>query len=750
MATASKRPGSGWATGTSAEIFGPSAVAGDVQARAVFGPEERRAALIKSASKETRTILKWYAAGVNAWIEEATATGRLPVEYAGLGLDPPRPWTPDDSLAIAMALFNNFGEGGATEVDHLDSLTELVARLGASDGAAVFFDSHWLNDPAAQTSVPSQAGAGSTVAVVPVPQSVVRAASELASTPGIRQATAQLRRGISGWKRNARRAGLSEPPASNAIAIGKKLSADRRPLLLHGPQMGYTVPQINHEMGIHGGGFDVTGMILAGAPGIPIGVAKKHAWTWTTGATDNNDLYLESVNPSNPGQYQFGLGFRDFDCRLEVIPVRGAPAVEQVLCNSVHGPVLAQQPGLAITLRSAVSGLEMQGIEAVFKMMRAGTLKKFDRAAAAAVYNFNVLYADVKGNIAYWHVGKIPIRAPGDSPWLPHIGAGIAEWQGFIPWRQMPHSRNPKQGWLTSWNNKPRADWYNSTGGFAQWGPVGRVQTIMNLLETIPRRGATVGLMEQINIISSWTTDTPSGNASTVVVSTVLGDLLGHIDASADPRLPEIVALLSSWDMLQLDLDLDNRYDSPAVAIFNTWWPTFVNRVFADEVGDRIFAEEDPPSVERNVVANMAGRLLRPGHGLPLLHDYLDGETVQGAVTAALVDTLDSLAATYGSSNPADWLQEAAFIHWEPIGAASIPDTPWMNRGTYSQITRLGKGSQMYAQNVVAPGQSGNPFNPHFADQLKNYATWTYKPMRLTRQSLVGHTESTITLRAKK
>jgi acyl-homoserine lactone acylase PvdQ len=73
-----------------------------------------------------------------------------------------------------------------------------------------------------------------------------------------------------------------------------------------------------------------------------------------------------------------------------------------------------------------------------------------------------------------------------------------------------------------------------------------------------------------------------------------------------------------------------------------------------------------------------------------------------------------------------------------------------MNRGTYSQITRLGKGSQMYAQNVVAPGQSGNPFNPHFADQLQNYATWTYKPMRLTRQSLVGHTESTITLRAKK
>jgi penicillin amidase len=435
-------------TGTSAEIFGPGFLEGDIQARAVFGPVERRAALLKSASKEIRTIFKWYAAGINAWIEEATATGQLPIEYAGLGLDPPRPWTPDDSLATAMALFNNFGEGGATEITHLDSLTELVARLGASDGAAVFFDSHWLNDPAAQTSVPAKTGSGISPAVVSVPQSLAEKATELASTPGLARAAGELRRRMKGWERNLRRAGVGEPPASNAVAIGKKLSASRRPLLLHGPQMGYTVPQINHEMGIHGGGFDLTGMKLAGIPGIPIGVAKKHAWTWTTGATDNSDLYVESVNPDNPGQYFFAGSFRDFDCRLEVIPVRGAPAVDQVLCNSVHGPVLVQQPGLAITLKSAVQGLEMQGIEAALAMMKAGTLKKFGKAAAAAVYNFNVLYADVKGNIAYWHVGKIPIRAAGDSPWLPHIGVGIAEWQGFIPRCRTRETRN-RAGWPT-------------------------------------------------------------------------------------------------------------------------------------------------------------------------------------------------------------------------------------------------------------------------------------------------------------
>jgi penicillin amidase len=58
----------------------------------------------------------------------------------------------------------------------------------------------------------------------------------------------------------------------------------------------------------------------------------------------------------------------------------------------------------------------------------------------------------------------------------------------------------------------------------------------------------------------------------------------------------------------------------------------------------------------------------------------------------------------------------------------------------------MGPGRWRFAHNVVAPGQSGDPFSPHFADQLELYATWTYKPMRLTRQDLVGNTESEVKL----
>ena len=214
--------------------------------------------------------------------------------------------------------------------------------------------------------------------------------------------------------------------------------------------------------------------------------------------------------------------------------------------------------------------------------------------------------------------------------------------------------------------------------------------------------------------------------------------MLAHVDPGADPRLPGIVALLSAWDWLQVDAGGDGFYDSPAVAIYNTWSLVYAGRVFADDLG----------GVFDGVLAgNLAHRLLDDDPALPLLHDYLGGETTEQAVTGALIDALNALTFQYGSPDPALWLQPIAELVWGPLGAGTVPNTIYMNRGTYNQIVHLGPGPELYGQNVVAPGQSGDPFSPHFADQLPLYATWTYKPMRLNRADLNGTIESVTRLR---
>ncbi len=727
------------ALGTLAEIQGPSALAGDVQARALFGPQEFRRKQFLAASTETKKILRAYAAGVNQWIAEAAATGQLPPEFQATGLVP-RPWTTDDSVAWGIALLFSFGTSGENELTFLANLQELITINGSAAGPAIFFDSHWVFDPTAPTTIPATAAARAKTAAGTF-------ATALPDLPDFdaRKAAKAWERSWRGWERNLERIGLHRGPASNAIAIGPELSASGYPLLLGGPQQGYSVPQINHEVGIHGGGFDVNGAAVAGLPGVTIGVNRGLAWSLTTGGTDNNDIVLESLN-SDGTQYLYRGSFRPLDCRVETFNVLGGGPVPQVLCRTINGPVLQVQGTIAFTFKSASRGNEMGSIEALLGVNQTRTLKKAERFLANAGHNFNLVGADTRGNIGYYHVGKIPIRAPGDSPFFPHIGDGQADWQGFIPFSAMPQANNPAQGYFVNWNNKPRVNWINSTGGFWQWGPVARVRTLMNVLETVPDGAATVDLLENLNLIGGWTLDTPSGNQASVPVSTLLPDLLGLVDASADARLPDVLDILGSWDRLKLDLaPRDGQYDNPAVAIFNTWWDEFITRVFANELGG---------TLERNVAANLAARLLRPGL-VPLNYPgYLGGETAGGAVTGALVSAIDRLMGEFGSADPTTWLAEATMQNWRQIGAAPVPDTPHMNRGTYNQITHLKKGD-IFAQNVIAPGQSGNPLaadgtlNPHFADQLLNYATWSYKEMYLSKSALSGHRESRTVLSVK-
>ncbi len=714
------------ATGTLAELLGPGAVPGDIQARLMFGPPERRAAAFASASPELQTIIGAYVDGINARIADETAEGTLPVEFGAFGVAP-RPWTVDDVIAEFMLLGSRFGWFGSDELTNLETWLALQDRF-ASDAATVFGDLFWLDDPDAPTTVPA-GPAGRQARRAPSPH----AAYPVGAMDAARDALSRRAAAERAW----RDAGVPDKsPASNAFVISPRLSRDRRALLLGGPQMGYTTPQINHEVGLHGAGFDVTGMSIAGFPLIPIGVGDGYAWTLTSGGSDNSDIFAETLDPADPTRYWYRGAWRPLECRVETIGVAGSPPVDQTLCASVHGPIVGADGSTALAFANSTVGHELDSLEAWIGLGTARNIDEFASHLPDVAYNFNVLYADRAGNIAYWHIGRIPIRADGVNPFFPASGAGDQDWQGVIPFDQMPHAVNPRQGWMASWNNKPAPGWRNSSADFWMWGPAHRVNTLRKELAKLRPHSADVSVVERINRIGGWTTDTPTGSANSVFVSTDFELMLKAVDTSADPRLRPIVRQMARWNGMQVDADGDGFYDDPYGTIFNAWWFALAGGVF-DEVAD---------VSNRFILGNLVDRMLRGDDAaLPLAYDYLEGATVEEAVTQALIAALDELTATYGSPDPADWRQPVSTISWTPIGAAGVPDTIWMNRGTYNQIVHL--GPKVWAENVVAPGQSGEPTSPHFADQLELYATWTYKPMRLTRSDLRGHVESMMVLR---
>jgi penicillin amidase len=710
-------------TGTLAEWFGAGSLASDVQARILLGPASRRAALLAGASADVRAIFEAFADGMNAWIAEATASGALPQEYAAFGVSP-RPWTTDDSMAVFFLLGSRFGWFGSDELDNATAYADLVSRLGPEEGARAFADTHWIEDPSAVATDPARGSGRHQHGLAP----------GVRLPAGIREAAGEHRRRSDAADRALAEIGLRRGHMSNAVLIGPRMSADGHALLMGGPQMGYSAPQINHEIGLHGAGFEVTGMQIAGWPLIPIGVGRGYAWSLTSGGTDNSDIFALELNPANPGQYRYRGAWADLDCRDETFAVWGGSPSTQRLCRSVQGPVVAVAGGTAYAFGNATFGNEMTSYEAWLSLGRVHSLAEFRQQVSALAYNFNVFYADHRGNIAHFHAGWIPVRAPGANALFPQAGDGSSDWQGFIPFDRMPHAVNPPQGWLANWNNKPGPDWPNSSAGFWDWGPVHRVNTLRHILGALPRHSVTLDTLAAVNRRAGLTTDSPSGNADTVVVSTMLGEMLEAVDASADPRLPDALALLRAWDWLQTDEDGDGHYDSPAVAVFNAWWERTVASVLTPKLG----TGADP-----TVCANLVHRLLQGSEAaLPVQADYLGGHTIGAALTASLVAALDALTMRYGSADVSTWLAPRSVIVWTPGGIGAVPDTLWMNRGTYNQLVHLGEGRDLHARNVIAPGQSGDYRSPHFADQLPLYQGWTYKPMRLDRRDLEGHVES--------
>lgn len=713
------------ADGTLAEFYGPSAVDGDIWSRTFFGSADFRAAMLASAAPEIKLMYQWFAAGMNGWIDKARQTGQLPLEYQEYGLSA-RPWTPEDSVAVTVMIFSWFGEDGYYELLDASILDDLFARLGPTDGYDVFQDTHWLNDPSAKTTIPSGGN---------LQQMSISMSSKVVSLAGVKGGYDQFTKLQQGFERNLLHLGINGKHASNAIAISSKLTTDGSALLLGGPQVGYGAPQLFNEIGLHRSNNDTTGITIPGIPAIVIGTTNNYAWTLTAGTSDNTDWYYEVLNDA--GQYLFQGQWRNFDCHDETIHVLGAPDVIVGVCRSIHGPAIAMYPGIAYTIKVASRGLELNNVKALSDAQKEQTIISIDKRLSQFASNFNFMLADIHGNIAYWHVGMIPERAAGDDPWLPHDGTGSAEWLGFIPWEKMPHTVNPDQGWMANWNNKPAADWNNSEYGFGDFGPIHRVNRLMELLGELTPGTVNVATLEEINRTAGVTAQTPTNDAGAIFAPELLSKMLAKLDPTADPRLPQIVDILSGWNLLEEDTNGDGLYDSPAVTIFNTWYTAFIFNVFVDELDGWY----DP-----YLVSNMTYRMLVDDPALPLQHDYLNGETTEQTITTALINALDELDAQYGSPDPSTWLQPIDMIYWSPVGIGTVPDTIWMNRGTYNQIIHTGPGPKLSGENVVSPGQSGNSTSPHFSDQLQLYSTWTYKPMRLNLVDLLGHIESIIVL----
>ncbi|MGI8741449.1 MAG: penicillin acylase family protein [Bryobacteraceae bacterium] len=243
-------------------------------------------------------------------------------------------------------------------------------------------------------------------------------------------------------------------PGSNAWAISGTHTASGKPLLANDPHLEYTVPATWYQVHLQAPGLNVTGVSLPGVPCVVVGHNERIAWGVTNLGFDVEDLYREKLDP-NTGRYLFSGRQEQARFERELIPVKGAKAVEFSQWVTRHGPVLASENGQYYALRWAAS--EPGSFQFPFAdLNRARNWREF----TAALSRFpgpgqNFVYADMDGNIGYHATGMLPVRRGYDGSTPADGSSGEFEWDGFISFEELPSFYNPPSGLIVTANQNP-------------------------------------------------------------------------------------------------------------------------------------------------------------------------------------------------------------------------------------------------------------------------------------------------------
>ncbi len=728
------------ATGRLAEL-GLGTIEGDIATRTLWYGEDELLKIyddwdLGEGYEHIKPMIEAYIDGINAYIDQALSNlyVYMPAEYMAQNLVPYlEPFTVGDYIAVLVLQAWRFGGTGGSEGDLYAALQTLQAMHGAAAGAAIWDDLFPLDDAGAPVTIPSESltALSTDVTSLDVPGDlgpVLEQADELWATQD------ELFKSL----------GIPTKFGSNAVLVSPELSATGNALELGGPQMGYSMPQIVYELGLHGAGINAVGMAMPCAgPFILIGVSEHGAWTSTTGASDVIDTRILTLNPANPTQYLYNGAWVDMERRNELVygPKKQTYQATSVY-RSVYGPIVSVDAaaGTAVTLHTPFYKNESAAELGWALFQEATNIDEFEAAVELIMPSHNFYWADTEGNIGYWHAGRFPLKPAGADRRLPLAGDGTQEWVRVTNQYEIPRYINPEQGWLANWNNKPIAGWPYAESDVA-WGEGHRVQILMDAMATFAAAGdLTTDTLNTINQVGGYHSTEGMNFAGDLI-----GALTAYVSANPDPKLYAALGYLGAWATAQplpvsrVDFaspkwptDANPTYDHPGLTIFNAWFDKIIPEVFGGILSEDLMGQ----------LRSYPSLLIRVFDGATLNYDYLGGRDKGQLIVDALKDAIAELETQYGSSDMSAWLTPVRMQNYDPQGA--LPGGkihPYMNRGTYNQIAEMVADGLPNAKNVIPPGQSGfvklpGIASPYVADQVPLYASWTYKPMLFTRQAV--------------
>lgn len=507
---------------------------------------------------------------------------------------------------------------------------------------------------------------------------------------------------------------------SNGFAVGPSLSTSGHSLFYINPHVTFYFRPEVHVVSEEG--LSVYGAVTWGQFFIYQGFNPYNGWMHTSSEVDVADAYVETTR-DNQGTMEYLLDGKWIPFKTKWITL-GSRKIKTYYNH--RGPILAVRNGKWISVRS-YNRARKSLIQSWLRTKTTG-FDSFKRVMEMrANTSNNTVYADNKGNIAYWHGNYVP-RRDGAQDWgVPQDGSSSkSDWRGLHKLDEIVHSYNPASGWIQNCNSTPftvsgvsspkRTDYpvymapdgenfrdrnavrlFSQTGKLDLAGLIGlgydrRLMAFEVLLPPLlEAAGKESDLQEVAQILKDW-----DFNASTSSIAQTIAIRWGQ---KIMPKIPKAMQFGGETDVVK-------------------------NIEIYAESGSKVEMLQAVRDVMKDLQRDFGTWRVTWGE-LNRFQRVSNGEVLQ------MDDTKPSIPVPFTSSA---WGQLPSYTSRSIQGSKK-----WYGVNGNSFIAAVEFGPKIMAYSLLAGGQNGDPASPHFFDQGKNYSEGKFKEVYFYKSDVMKH-----------
>ena len=527
---------------------------------------------------------------------------------------------------------------------------------------------------------------------------------------------------------------------SNGFAFSPKITASGNAILYINPHVTfYFRPevQVTSEEGLNAYGAVTWGQMF-----VYQGFNDYCGWMHTSCNVDVADVYAEKIITKNNKM------FYEFDKQLK--PITQKKISISYLENGVlktktfttyfthHGPIMAKRNDQWISLKSY--NRSMTSLIQSWKRTKAKSFEDYKKVMDLRANTSNsTIFADNKGNIAYWHGNFVPIRDKRLN-WAKTMDGSTSatEWKGLHSVNESVHVYNPTNGWLQNCNSTP----FSAAGNMSPkkidfppyMAPDGENFRGVNAVKVLDKE-------------KSYTIDkviAAGYDTNLAAFEVLIPSLVNIFEKNVKPSdslyaaLSEPISVLKNWDY-------HSSESSVATTLAIEWagkLSTTLQKLYIDEGED-----DQVANIKRFAATATLAQVLPPL--LTVVNDlkkkFGKWQMPWGEINRYQRVSND-IQQKYDDTQPS-----------VPVGFASAlwGMLPSYNSRYYlstqkrygvsgnSFICAVEFGSKIKAKSLLAGGESGNPNSKHFNDQLEMYTKGKFKDVLFYKEDVMKNAERT-------